>query len=79
MILTTEQARHLYAAMISCNEVGAIYRFKVTRDDGVSPPYLLTVEEHPESWAVLVRIEDGTIIEKYENQAAFATDYGIPI
>lgn len=78
MILTTEQAKHLYAAMLECNNIGATFSFKVTHDDGKDVT-LITVEEDFESWAVLVKISDGTIIERYENQAAFATDYGIPV
>jgi hypothetical protein len=79
-VLTTEQARALYAAMIACNDVGATYRFNVTHNGGGnSEPFLVTVEEDLESWAVLVKISDGTIIERYENQAVFATDYGVSI
>jgi hypothetical protein len=78
-MLTLAQAKHLYAAMLQCNEIGATFRFNVTRDDGRAEPFVLTVEEDPDSWAVLVRISDGTIIERYENQSAFAADYGIPL
>lgn len=79
MILTTTQAKHLYAAMIECNEIGATFRFGVACNPEKGEPFLLTVEEDIDTWAVLVKIPDGTIIERYENQAAFATDYGIPL
>lgn len=75
MLLTRPQARALYNAMTHCNDVGATFRFAVGHADG----FLIVVEEDAETWGVAVKLSDGTIVEAYENQAAFATDYGIPI
>jgi len=73
-ILTQEQARALYAAMCCLNDVGATYRFSVGHVDG----FLIVVEEDLASWGVEVKLHDGTLIEQYENQAAFAQAYGVP-
>lgn len=74
-VLTQEQARALHAAMLDCNDVGATFCFKVGHIDG----FLIVVEEDIESWGVNVKLSDGTIVETYENQAAFAMEYGLPI
>jgi hypothetical protein len=75
MILTQEQARAMYEAMKDLNDVGATFRFAAGHVDG----FLIVVEEDIDTWGVNVRIPDGTIVEAYENQAAFAQAYGISI
>ena len=75
MVLTTAQAKALYDAMLACNDVGATFVFNVCHVDG----FLITVAEDLDSWAVHVKISDGTIVENYENQAAFALAYGVSV
>jgi hypothetical protein len=72
MILTTAQADALHTAMLHCNDVGSTFRFTVHANG-----FLIVVEENTETWGVDVKLTDGTIIERYENQAAFAIDYGV--
>jgi hypothetical protein len=75
MVLSLAQVHALYMAMIALNEINASYRFTV--EDGSGSRFI--IEEEPDSWAVLVRINDGTIINRYENQAAFALAYGMEV
>lgn len=76
MILSHEQAKALYTSMTAANDVNASYRFTVQGDTGQP----VVVEENPESWAVLVRIDAGaTLAEHYDNQAEFAQAYGVSI
>ncbi|WP_186215098.1 hypothetical protein [Burkholderia gladioli] len=74
MVLTKEQARALYEAMKNLNDVEASFRFVVKHADGMN----IVVEENPETWAVSVKIDEGsteTIVEFYESQPAFAAAY----
>jgi hypothetical protein len=63
----------MYEAMKDLNDVGATFRFAVGHVDG----FLIVVEEDVDTWGVNVKISDGTVVESYENQAAFALAYGI--
>ena len=75
MVLTKEQARALYEAMKNLNDVDASFRFVVKHADGTN----IIVEENPDTWAVYVKIDEGTtetIVEFYESQPAFAAAYG---
>jgi hypothetical protein len=75
MVLTQEQARAMYEAMKNLNDVGATFRFSAGHVDG----FLVIVEEDVESWSVNVKLNDGTVVESYENQAGFARAYGIEV
>jgi hypothetical protein len=75
MLLTPEQARELYQAMINCNDVDASFRFIVQHADGMP----IIVDEDPQTWEVRVWIDNGeTLAENYESQPAFAEAYGVP-
>ena len=72
-ILTQAQAEAVYSAMCALNNVGAIA--KDIRGIGSCRTLVLS-----EEWTGLVEIRRGSrgpLLETYENQAAFATAYGL--
>jgi hypothetical protein len=73
-LLSFSQVAYLYDAMCELNDVDvdAHYEFRVLHADGS----VIVVEQGSE-WDVLVRIADGTIAQRFENQASFAQAYGV--
>jgi len=65
LILTMEQAEAVYSAMCALNNVGM--RLDAQRDE------VLVYE----TVRGLVRVVDGDAVERYANQADFATAYGL--
>jgi hypothetical protein len=72
-VLTQSEAQSLYTAMTHLNNLDAEFTFSVTNAFGD-----VTVQSINNGWGVAVLLGD-TIIAQYDNQAEFATDYGVSI
>lgn len=72
-LLNKTKVESLYSAMCALNNVYANFEFYVPLTDGT----FVVVKDHPVTYEVTVKLADDSVVEVYDNQAAFAAAYGV--